>query len=73
MKCSKTRILLSAMIDGEISPKERLMLRRHLAVCPACKEERDELNTLRAFMSIWPEEEPSRPARKSSPPKSPVG
>jgi anti-sigma factor RsiW len=71
MKCSIAMILLSAMIDGEISPREKLLLRQHLAACPRCKEEKEELHTLRAFMSLWPEEEPPRPGRKS-PHKKPV-
>ena len=73
MKCSKARILLSAMIDGEVSSRERFLLKQHLAACPRCKEEMGDLRALRAFMSLWPEEEPSRPARKPSIPKRPVG
>lgn len=36
LRCADFRELVSAFIDGEISPRERLELRAHIAACPDC-------------------------------------
>lgn len=59
MKCNNIKMLLSAELDGELSPSEELALTRHLAKCAACAQEKAELSSLRAGMSLWTDEEPS--------------
>ncbi|HUG16267.1 MAG TPA: Ig-like domain-containing protein [Thermomicrobiales bacterium] len=35
-RCADSRELISALVDGEISPRERIELRAHLAACREC-------------------------------------
>jgi anti-sigma factor RsiW len=39
MNCNKAMVLMSAAIDGELSPKEEAELAHHLAQCPECRAE----------------------------------
>ena len=39
MNCNKAMVLMSAAIDGELSPKEEEELAQHLAECPECRAE----------------------------------
>ncbi|NTW53266.1 MAG: zf-HC2 domain-containing protein [Chlorobaculum sp.] len=39
MNCNKALVLMSAAIDGELSPKEEVELAEHLAECPECRAE----------------------------------
>jgi hypothetical protein len=48
---------LSAFLDGELSPQERMAVDRHLATCPAC---RWQLETLRQTVQ-WTRELPTVP------------
>jgi hypothetical protein len=59
MKCSKVKVLLSAELDGELTPSEEMALTRHLAKCAECAQEKVELSALRGDMSLWSDEEPS--------------
>jgi anti-sigma factor RsiW len=59
MKCSKVKVLLSAELDGELTPTEEMALTRHLAKCAECAQEKAELSSLRGGMSLWADEEPS--------------
>lgn len=59
MKCNEAKILLSAELDGELSPSEELALTGHLAKCAACAQEKASLSSLRGTMSLWADEEPS--------------
>jgi hypothetical protein len=59
MRCKKARILLSALIDGELSKNERLVLDQHLSSCTSCAREKEELLSVRDAMSAWADEEPS--------------
>lgn len=43
MKCGRFRDLMMASLDGEISDEERAELESHLAGCPDCRREFDEL------------------------------
>jgi anti-sigma factor RsiW len=38
MNCNKAKVLMSAAIDGELTPKEEEELAQHFAVCPECRE-----------------------------------
>ncbi|UWX58759.1 anti-sigma factor [Chlorobaculum sp. MV4-Y] len=39
MNCNKAMVLMSAAIDGELTPKEEEELAQHLADCPECRAE----------------------------------
>jgi anti-sigma factor (TIGR02949 family) len=39
MICNKAMVLMSAALDGELSPKEDEELAQHLADCPECRAE----------------------------------
>jgi len=46
MICNKAKVLMSAAIDGELTPREEEELTEHLATCPQCREEfKDAKNT----------------------------
>lgn len=59
MKCNKIKILLSASLDGELSPAEQIALDQHLESCDACTQEMEELSALHGNMVLWADEEPS--------------
>jgi len=40
MRCGRAQKLLTAAVDGELSPGRRAALDRHLAGCPVCRAER---------------------------------
>jgi len=46
-------------VDGELSPREKEELKRHVAICPDCAKERAEVRALRSVMPVWTDEEPS--------------
>lgn len=84
MNCRCAQNLLSAYVDGELAGVEMLRLREHLGVCPACREEVEELRAMKRMLGMAREVEPpagfedrlasivlaSSPARKS--PATPV-
>jgi anti-sigma factor RsiW len=41
--CENVRPLLIPFLDGEVTPRTRLAIEKHLAACPACRNERDAL------------------------------
>lgn len=44
MHCNEARPLLSAFLDGELTPAQRLAVEAHLAHCPACAACRREID-----------------------------
>lgn len=48
MVCEEYRQLLSARLDGELSPQEEKALEEHLAVCPACRADEAQLAAIQA-------------------------
>ncbi len=46
MNCWRTRQLLSAFLDGELSPSESAQLEEHLTSCPECGAARNRLAAL---------------------------
>ncbi len=53
MSCEKTQELLSAYLDGDLSPAERAEVEAHLAACPECAGLLARLRTaLQAFASF---------------------
>jgi hypothetical protein len=59
MKCNNARILISASVDGELSPKEQFVLDRHVSLCTECAREKAAVSGLRGAMALWTDEEPS--------------
>ena len=47
MDCGSMLELLSASLDGELTPAEEALLRAHLDACPACRALREELAGVR--------------------------
>ena len=43
-------ILISAQLDGALSPEEEAQLEKHLASCPACRRVRAELEGVHALL-----------------------
>jgi len=43
MKCNKTRKLLSRYVDGELPPRDREAVERHVEACPGCRRELEGL------------------------------
>ena len=59
MRCKKARILLSALLDGELTRSEELALERHMSACAVCAREKAQLSALRDSMTLWADGEPS--------------
>ncbi len=58
--CKEIRERLSAFIDNELPPSERMLIERHLHQCPACAQEESSLRQVIALMDEIPNESPSR-------------
>ena len=50
--------LLSALLDGEVTPDERTAVESHLAGCAACREELEGLAAARSSLRSLPAAEP---------------
>jgi hypothetical protein len=50
MDCNHTRKKLSAYFDDELSFKERELVEKHLALCPACADEKKSLLLISSLM-----------------------
>jgi len=48
------REILSALIDGELSPTERRFVHEHLQECSACREAADEFGHIQGMMGDLP-------------------
>ncbi len=60
MQCHQTQKLLSAYVDGMLSPSEKQELEAHLEKCSACKSELDFLkNVLRTVHNLPPVKPPA--------------
>ena len=54
MSCPSFQEMLSAYLDGELSPEEARSLEEHLAVCEDCRRELEELKSLVAALGSLP-------------------
>jgi len=57
MNCNEVRPLLDLLADSALENKDRALVLDHLQVCPSCKQECDELESLRGrFKDLkdWP-------------------
>ena len=58
MNCEEYEILLSARLDGALTPEETARLEAHLAQCPQCRQLAQELETLQAQPAALTQEVP---------------
>ena len=58
MNCEQALELISAMLDGELSPEEDAALQAHLELCPDCKRLADSLRGMDALLSSLEEPAP---------------
>lgn len=54
MNCRRARRMISAYIDGEISPAKRLILSEHLMACERCRRRMMELKEVSQMVSSLP-------------------
>lgn len=54
MKCELIKEQLSAYLDKELNPEEKIQVERHLGECPACKKELEELSLTVETISSLP-------------------
>lgn len=60
LRCEGTAPRLSALLDGELAPREHADVRAHVAVCAACREELESLARVRtALRSLPPRRRPA--------------
>jgi hypothetical protein len=59
MRCQAEK--LSALVDGDLSPRAAARVRRHLAECARCQSELAGLEQLRASLGALGEDEPDAP------------
>lgn len=59
MICGRTLNLLDAYLDDELTGSDMLAIRRHLHSCPACEQQRRELNQVRSLMRALPPQTPA--------------
>jgi predicted anti-sigma-YlaC factor YlaD len=58
VNCRRTRSLLSAYIDSELTGQEMLLIRDHLSWCSTCQDERESLLQVKRLLSALPEHAP---------------
>ena len=58
MNCEEYEILLSARLDGALTPEETARLEAHLAQCPQCRQLAQALETLQAQTAALTQEVP---------------
>lgn len=56
MNHEEIKILLSAYIDGEVTPSEKDIVENHLASCPSCQKDYDEFKKVSSSLKRWPQE-----------------
>ena len=59
MKCKEAKILVSAAVDGELTPSEEVALEQHVLSCTGCAKDKIEFVRLSEAMPLWADEEPS--------------
>ena len=53
MRCRKIRKLMNGYMDREITPRTSVLVEDHLARCPLCAREFEELTEIRGIFSKW--------------------
>jgi anti-sigma factor RsiW len=64
MRCDHARERIGALLDGELSSRQRQDIAEHAETCPACARYRDELKDLSARLSAAREPAPRGLARR---------
>lgn len=59
MKCKKTKIKISAYVDGELQEKEKQQLMLHISKCADCRKELENIQHLASIVNIYEEIQPS--------------
>lgn len=59
MNCKSAQAYLSAYLDGELSGQESLSIREHLGECVECREEEQQLRSLKQMLRGLPLNAPS--------------
>ncbi len=59
MRCEEIETLLSGYLDGELTQQERQKVALHLESCPRCREQSEELKTLKDATAQLDYETPS--------------
>ena len=58
MKCNISKEEIIGYLYKEMEPAEQQALEKHLAQCPACRRELEELSQTSRLLQVWPPEEP---------------
>ena len=61
MSCERWEPLYSAFLDEELPTEEHEELREHLAICSACREELESLQSISRALSVGPDSVESDP------------
>jgi anti-sigma factor RsiW len=64
MRCDHARERIGALLDGELSGRQRQDIAEHAETCPACARYRDELKDLSARLAVAREPAPRGLARR---------
>ena len=56
MNHDELKILLSAYIDGEVTPSEKDLVENHLVSCQSCQKDFDEFKKVSSSLKRWPQE-----------------
>ncbi len=59
MDCETGKRMISRLVDDELGEKERELVERHVAACPACTAFREDLFKMRALFAADPIPSPS--------------
>jgi len=59
MSCDEFRSMISAYVDGELTPDQRERLESHLSACDACKRELAEVRALKKELDMIKFTEPT--------------
>lgn len=65
MSCQDVHTLLSAQLDGELTPDEEERLEQHLQSCDACQAARDDYQTIGGGLRALPREAPPEALREA--------
>jgi predicted anti-sigma-YlaC factor YlaD len=65
--CARAREWASLRIDGELSELERLLLRRHLSRCEACRTFAESVRAAALLIRSTPQETPSKALAPAAP------
>ncbi len=65
MGCQKIKEKFPDFLIGDLEPKTVSIIKNHLADCPACRKEMEDLNEIWTRLAVLPEEQPSENLRRN--------